>query len=140
MAFGRSKGRHRAGGTTVTTTTTTVEHPAGENHGGRNRDTRALGTKPSLGQCLFGTRTRTPKVHHATTTPATTKRHRGVGARGTPATATASATPRRKTSMSDKVSEAMLKLNGSLSHRTGQKAAGTRRMHGTDGRGTRRYY
>lgn len=68
-------------------------------------------------------------------------------------------TQRRKTSLGDKISGAMLKLKGSLTHRPGQKvcltasvkylpkteanhtqAAGTRRMHGTDGRGSRRVY
>jgi hypothetical protein len=124
MAFGRTRARHHAGGTTVTTTTTTVEHPTG-------RRTRAAGTKPTLKQRLFGTKTRTAA------TPVRTSRRR-VGARRTPATTTAA--PRRKTSMSDKVSGAMLKLKGTLTHRPGQKAAGTRRMHGTDGRGSRRYY
>merc|ERR1711881_607683 len=46
---------------------------------------------------------------------------------------------RRKASMGDKVSGAMMKLRGSLTRRPGLKAAGTRRMHGTDGRGSRRY-
>ncbi|QDS77313.1 hypothetical protein FKW77_004677 [Venturia effusa] len=42
---------------------------------------------------------------------------------------------RRKVSMGDKVSGAMMRLRGSLTRRPGLKAAGTRRMHGTDGRG-----
>ncbi|KAF4760636.1 hypothetical protein N7455_001872 [Penicillium solitum] len=42
----------------------------------------------------------------------------------------------RKTTLGDKVSGAMLKLKGSLTHRPAVKAAGTRRMHGTDGRGS----
>ncbi|KAJ0324941.1 hypothetical protein COL5a_007713, partial [Colletotrichum fioriniae] len=45
---------------------------------------------------------------------------------------------RRKPSMGDKISGAMLKLKGTLTRRPGQKAAGTRRMHGTDGRGSHR--
>ncbi|KAH8596351.1 hypothetical protein B0O99DRAFT_496336, partial [Bisporella sp. PMI_857] len=45
---------------------------------------------------------------------------------------------RRKASLGDKISGAMLKLKGSLTHRPGVKAAGTRRMHGTDGRGSHR--
>ncbi|KAM7204094.1 hypothetical protein V8F33_001729 [Rhypophila sp. PSN 637] len=45
---------------------------------------------------------------------------------------------KRKPSMSDKISGALLKLKGTLTGRPGQKAAGTRRMHGTDGRGSRR--
>nr|CEG03455.1 unnamed protein product [Fusarium acuminatum CS5907] len=43
----------------------------------------------------------------------------------------------RRPSMKDKVSGALLKLKGSLTRRPGVKAAGTRRMHGTDGRGAR---
>ncbi|KAM3072330.1 hypothetical protein ACMFMG_009139 [Clarireedia jacksonii] len=42
----------------------------------------------------------------------------------------------RKPSLGDKISGAMLKLKGSLTHRPGVKAAGTRRMRGTDGRGS----
>ncbi|KAK1987146.1 hypothetical protein LZ30DRAFT_580589 [Colletotrichum cereale] len=45
---------------------------------------------------------------------------------------------RRKPSMGDKISGAMLKLKGTLTRRPGQKAAGTRRMRGTDGRGSHR--
>ncbi|KAI9900342.1 hypothetical protein N3K66_004604 [Trichothecium roseum] len=45
---------------------------------------------------------------------------------------------RRRPSMKDKVSGALLKLKGTLTHRPAVKAAGTRRMHGTDGRGSRR--
>ncbi|ODA80302.1 hypothetical protein RJ55_03260 [Drechmeria coniospora] len=40
----------------------------------------------------------------------------------------------RKPTLKDKISGALTKLRGSLSHRPGLKAAGTRRMHGTDGR------
>ena len=47
---------------------------------------------------------------------------------------------KRRPSMKDKVSGALLKLKGSLTHRPAVKAAGTRRMHGTDGRGSRRRY
>ncbi|OAA60712.1 hypothetical protein ISF_05751 [Cordyceps fumosorosea ARSEF 2679] len=46
----------------------------------------------------------------------------------------------RKPSIGDKISGAFLKLRGSLTHRPGVKAAGTRRMHGTDGRGSHRHY
>ncbi|MCJ1313327.1 hypothetical protein MMC25_007004 [Agyrium rufum] len=44
----------------------------------------------------------------------------------------------RRPSLGDKVSGAMMKLRGSLTRRPGLKAAGTRRTHGTDGRGSRR--
>ncbi|KAK4549724.1 hypothetical protein LTR36_005025 [Oleoguttula mirabilis] len=46
----------------------------------------------------------------------------------------------RKPSVGDKVSGAMMKLKGSLTGKPGLKAAGTRRMHGTDGRGTHSTY
>jgi hypothetical protein len=42
--------------------------------------------------------------------------------------------------MGDKVSGALTKLKGTLTGRPGVKAAGTRRMHGTDGRNARRVY
>ncbi|KAK4113973.1 hypothetical protein N656DRAFT_778028 [Canariomyces notabilis] len=45
---------------------------------------------------------------------------------------------KRRTSIGDKISGALLRLKGTLTGRPGQKAAGTRRMHGTDGRGARR--
>ena len=44
----------------------------------------------------------------------------------------------RKPSMKDKVSGALMRLRGSLTGRPGVKGAGTRRAHGTDGRGSRR--
>ncbi|KAM7216318.1 hypothetical protein V8F06_008337 [Rhypophila decipiens] len=62
---------------------------------------------------------RAPRAHHTTVTPVV-HHHK------------------RKPSMSDKISGALLKLKGTLTGRPGQKAAGTRRMHGTDGRGSRR--
>ncbi|KAF2220123.1 hypothetical protein BDZ85DRAFT_177768, partial [Elsinoe ampelina] len=52
---------------------------------------------------------------------------------------TTTATPahhhKRRPSIGDKVSGGLMKLRGSLTRRPGLKAAGTRRMHGTDGRG-----
>ncbi|KAI0551987.1 hypothetical protein F4679DRAFT_537213 [Xylaria curta] len=45
---------------------------------------------------------------------------------------------KRHATLGDKISGALLKLKGTLTHRPGQKAAGTRRMHGTDGRGSHR--
>ncbi|KAH7355626.1 hypothetical protein BKA66DRAFT_374642, partial [Pyrenochaeta sp. MPI-SDFR-AT-0127] len=45
---------------------------------------------------------------------------------------------KRHATMGDKVSGALMKLRGSLTRRPGLKAAGTRRMHGTDGRNARR--
>ncbi|KAH6631006.1 hypothetical protein B0J18DRAFT_422852 [Chaetomium sp. MPI-SDFR-AT-0129] len=58
--------------------------------------------------------------HHATTTTRPVHHHK------------------RHATLGDKISGALLKLKGSLTGRPGQKAAGTRRMHGTDGRGARR--
>jgi len=43
--------------------------------------------------------------------------------------------PPRHTSIRDKVSGALLKLKGSITRNPGTKAAGTRRMRGTDGKG-----
>ncbi|KAI1112186.1 hypothetical protein F5Y14DRAFT_453315 [Nemania sp. NC0429] len=43
---------------------------------------------------------------------------------------------KRHATLGDKISGALLKLKGTLMHRPGQKAAGTRRMRGTDGRGS----
>ncbi|OAQ61973.1 hypothetical protein VFPPC_14209 [Pochonia chlamydosporia 170] len=74
----------------------------------------------------FGRRT-----HHHHTTTTTRPRRRGLFSRR----------PRhvhhqkRKPTMKDKVSGALMKIRGSLTRRPGLKAAGTRRMHGTDGRG-----
>ncbi|KAF5025205.1 hypothetical protein F66182_2671 [Fusarium sp. NRRL 66182] len=94
---------------------------------------------------IFSTRRRAPaRTHHhtVTTTTTTTKpRRRGMfggAGRRTHHTTTAPAHHhQRRPSMKDKVSGALLKLKGSLTRRPGVKAAGTRRMHGTDGRGAR---
>ncbi|KAJ5773736.1 hypothetical protein N7457_008632 [Penicillium paradoxum] len=116
----RLKGRN-AKSRTVKTTTTTHQNPtaghtrAGPAHVGAThagRTGKGVGTRRR-----FGTRNR----HGAT---ATHTHHR------------------RKPTLGDKVSGAMLRLKGSLTHRPAVKAAGTRRMHGTDGRGShaRRVY
>ncbi|KAH7025991.1 uncharacterized protein B0I36DRAFT_386347 [Microdochium trichocladiopsis] len=86
------------------------------------------------------------RTRHTTTT--TTRRRGGLfsGSHSKPArthrTHHTTAAPvhhhKRKTTLKDKVSGAMLKLKGTLTHRPAQKAAGTKRMHGTDGRGSRR--
>ncbi|KAF4553302.1 Hypothetical protein D9617_7g030290 [Elsinoe fawcettii] len=121
--------------------------------------TRTTHSKPSLMQRLRGNKahtTRTTKhshnpitgTHTTTTTehanhhhtPAaapragrTSRKHRTAGT-----TTTAPAHHhRRRPSLGDKMSGAMMKLRGSLTRRPGLKAAGTRRMHGTDGRGAR---
>ncbi|KAF3761151.1 hypothetical protein M406DRAFT_48035 [Cryphonectria parasitica EP155] len=46
---------------------------------------------------------------------------------------------KRKPTIGDKIAGAMKKLKGSLTHNPAEKAAGTRRMRGTDGRGSHRY-
>lgn len=99
-------------------------------------------TKPSLMTRLRAKTAprHTTHTHHTTATTAPPRRTR----RSHVTTTTTAAPPvhhhKRKTSVGDKVSGAMLKLKGSLTRRPGQKAAGTRRMRGTDGRGARRYY
>ncbi|KIX04710.1 uncharacterized protein Z518_05580 [Rhinocladiella mackenziei CBS 650.93] len=127
MALGR-RTRHHSSGTTVTTTTTTTHHPPGT----KVSPSGQVRTKPTFMQRLRGNTT--PRT--TTARPARQRRWGGTRTRRTPATAT---TPSRKTSIGDKVSGAMLKLKGTVTRRPGQKAAGTRRMHGTDGSGTRRY-
>ncbi|QYT05603.1 hypothetical protein H0G86_012491 [Trichoderma simmonsii] len=75
--------------------------------------------------------------HHTTTTTTARPYRRSIFSRRTPRTTRA---PRvhhqRKPTLKDKVSGALLKLRGSLTRRPGVKAAGTRRMRGTDGRGS----
>lgn len=96
-------------------------------------------SKPSLFSRLTH---RTPRAHNATTTHHTTRRSRRTY-HTQPEVSLAPAPvhhQRRRPSLSDKVSGAILKLKGSITNRPGQKAAGTRRMHGTDGRGIRRGY
>ncbi|KFY25893.1 hypothetical protein V491_01558 [Pseudogymnoascus sp. VKM F-3775] len=48
---------------------------------------------------------------------------------------------KKKPTIGDKISGAMMRLKGSLSGRRGEKARGARRMHGTEGgvRQTRHY-
>ncbi|KAJ5771587.1 hypothetical protein N7520_002116 [Penicillium odoratum] len=108
-------------------------------HRGRTTTTRT--TKPTLMTRLKGpnaktktvktTTTTTPASSHHThhTTHRTNKRHLGPQAHH----------HKRKPTIGDKFSGAMLKMKGSLTHRPGVKAAGTRRMHGTDGRGSHRH-
>ncbi|KAF4969269.1 hypothetical protein FSARC_3475 [Fusarium sarcochroum] len=97
---------------------------------------------------IFSTRRRAPARTHrqtVTTTTTTTAKPRrrgmfgGAGRRthGTTAARAPVHHHQRRPSVKDKVSGALLKLKGSLTRRPGVKAAGTRRMHGTDGRGAR---
>ncbi|OCL07230.1 hypothetical protein AOQ84DRAFT_295472 [Glonium stellatum] len=89
---------------------------------------------------------RTRRAPATTTTTTTTKTTRtaqgGYGTAGTAGTVGATGVHhhRRRPSMGDKVSGAMMKLRGTLTRRPGLKAAGTRRMHGTDGRGSHYRY
>ncbi|KAF7502326.1 hypothetical protein GJ744_006027 [Endocarpon pusillum] len=123
MYFLRSRHAHRTTHTAQPTYTAQSTHAS----------------KPSLFSRLTHRR---PRTHNATTTNHTTRRSRRTY--HTQPAVTPAAAPvrhaRRRPSLSDKVSGAILKLKGSITNRPGQKAAGTRRMHGTDGRGTRRVY
>ncbi|PSK53105.1 Protein transport protein sec72 [Elsinoe australis] len=119
-------------------------------------------SKPSLMQRLRGNKahtTRTTKHSHNPLTGTHTTTHtetthgaphsthaaphttRSTGRRSHRTAGTTTAAPahhhRRRPSLGDKMSGAMMKLRGSLTRRPGLKAAGTRRMHGTDGRGAR---
>jgi len=84
-------------------------------------------------------RSKNPITGSTTTTQTTTTNGHGHGHGHTHA-GTAAQQPvhhhKRKPSMGDKISGAMMKLEGSLTRKPGKKAAGTRRMHGTDGRGS----
>ncbi|TRX95229.1 hypothetical protein FHL15_003921 [Xylaria flabelliformis] len=78
-----------------------------------------------------------PHRHHQTTTRTTTTHRRGGGLFGRSHQQPVHHQKRHAT-LGDKISGALLKLKGTITHRPGQKAAGTRRMHGTDGRGSHR--
>ncbi|KAJ5949788.1 hypothetical protein N7454_001372 [Penicillium verhagenii] len=110
-------------------------------HRGRTTTTRT--TKPTLMTRLKGPYAKSKTVKTTTTTHPnstshrTNKRHLGphhnnrhVGV------VQPQHHHRRKPTFGDKVSGAMMRMKGSLTHRPGVKAAGTRRMHGTDGRGS----
>ncbi|EAW15341.1 uncharacterized protein ACLA_060080 [Aspergillus clavatus NRRL 1] len=117
-------------------------------HRRRPATTTTRTSKPSLMTRLKGPGARSRTVKTKTTTTRHGGAHTGTrhGAAYTGSRHHATTAPahhhRRKVSLGDKVSGAMLKLKGSLTHRPAVKAAGTRRMHGTDGRGSHRrtYY
>ncbi|EOO03472.1 hypothetical protein UCRPA7_949 [Phaeoacremonium minimum UCRPA7] len=73
--------------------------------------------------------------HHHTTTTTTTRRRGLFSSRRQPVVVHHQ---KRHATLGDKISGAFLKLKGSLTGRPGEKAAGTRRMRGTDGRGSHR--
>jgi hypothetical protein len=102
------------------------------------RTTRST-ARPSLKTRIMGPK-RATRAHPVTTTTTTTKTTRTTHAGHGHATAAPVHHHKRKTTMGDKVSGALMKLRGSLTGRPGVKAAGTRRMHGTDGRNARRVY
>jgi hypothetical protein len=97
--------------------------------------TRTTTTRSSGG--LFGRRR-----HNNHTTGTTANHHHNNGAHLDVHIGTNHNQPhhqKRRASIGDKISGAMLKLRGTLTRRPGLKAAGTRRMRGTDGRGSHRY-
>ncbi|KAK3684862.1 hypothetical protein B0T22DRAFT_491887 [Podospora appendiculata] len=85
---------------------------------------------------LFSRRPRRAPAHHAGATTTTTRRRGFFGRRAHRAPVVHH--HKRHVSLGDKISGALLKLKGTLTHRPGVKAAGTRRMNGTDGRGSHR--
>ncbi|KAF4314231.1 hypothetical protein SLS57_001556 [Botryosphaeria dothidea] len=98
------------------------------------RKTRTTARKPGIMSRLRGRRNGAATTTTTTTTKKTTTtggRHAGV---------TTGHHHKRKPSLKDKVSGAMLKLKGTMTRRPGEKAAGTRRMRGTDGRGSHHRY
>ena len=110
------------------------------------RATRTTARRPGMMSRLrarAGGRRAAP-VTTTTTTTTTTRRSNGIGASHHTHGGLTGAGPvhhqRRRASIGDKVSGALMKLRGSLTRRPGLKAAGTRRMHGTDGRGSHRAY
>ncbi|KAJ5152600.1 uncharacterized protein N7482_009078 [Penicillium canariense] len=119
-----------------TTTTTRESKPSFMTRlKGRNARTKTIKTKTTTTRHGPATTTHhapAPTTRHAPVAPRTTKRRWGVSR--------SHHHHQRKVTMGDKVSGAMLKLKGSLTRRPGLKAAGTRRMHGTDGRGSRMHH
>ncbi|EOA92185.1 hypothetical protein ACJQWK_02997 [Exserohilum turcicum] len=109
------------------------------------RTTRSAG-RPSLKTRLMGggRTTRSKRTPGTTTTTTTTRTTRTTGGRGRTTGGYGRTAPvhhhKRHATMGDKVSGMLMKLRGSLTRKPGLKAAGTRRMHGTDGRNARRVY
>jgi hypothetical protein len=110
------------------TTGTTAPVHSGRNHNTRVRKQHHFGRDAAIGGGV-GVAGYEAEKHHKNK-----RARRGAGGVGNGAVA------RRHVSMGDKISGAMMKLKGSILHRPGVKAAGTRRMHGTDGRGSHRNY
>ncbi|KAF5869514.1 uncharacterized protein Bfra_011323 [Botrytis fragariae] len=99
--------------------------------------TTTVTTKPSLFSRLRGAKTHR-RTYENTTTHSTHHRKQRTwgGRRRAGVTAQPVHHHHRKPSVGDKISGALLKLRGSLTRRPGLKAAGTRRMRGTDGKGS----
>ncbi|KAF7858787.1 uncharacterized protein EAF02_011111 [Botrytis sinoallii] len=99
--------------------------------------TTTVTTKPSLLSRLRGAKTHR-RTYENTTTHSTHHRKQRTwgGRRRAGVTAQPVHHHHRKPSVGDKISGALLKLRGSLTRRPGLKAAGTRRMRGTDGKGS----
>ncbi|PBP19479.1 hypothetical protein BUE80_DR009735 [Diplocarpon rosae] len=100
-------------------------------------------TKPTLMTRLRGRNAKTRTTKTTTTVEPGAQRpvhtSRWGGYRRTAAhTTTPGVHHKRHVTIGDKISGAIMKLKGSLTGRPGVKAAGTRRMHGTDGRGSHR--
>ncbi|KAI5361454.1 hypothetical protein Slin15195_G125690 [Septoria linicola] len=126
--------------TAGTRTTTTAKKPSLLSRL-RNKNQAKVTTTQSTNP-ITGTTTTTQK----TTTHPNGIGYKGHGGRGPMAANhethyTTGATAhhhKRKPSMGDKVSGALTKLKGSVTGKPAVKGAGTRRMHGTDGRGSKR--
>ncbi|KAL1847324.1 hypothetical protein Plec18167_001401 [Paecilomyces lecythidis] len=122
--------------------------------GNRHHTTTRRSTRPTFWTRLKGPNAQTRTYKTEETTYNTGRRRHGHRTNGYGATTTSKTAPppttaggmtahhhhRRRPSIGDKFSGAMLKLKGSFTRRPGLKAAGTRRMHGTDGRGSRNRY
>ena len=135
--------------TTATPTTTTGRKPSLLSRLAGKKTTNARVTESTSRNPITGTTTTTRKT---TTHPSGIGHHGHAGkgplaskstaTRGTTTTRSKGVhtTQHRKPTMGDKISGGLMNLKGSLTGKPGVKAAGTRRAHGTDGRGTRRVY
>ena len=111
---------------TTRTARTTAAHPVGAAPYKRSLFSRITGSRP---------RPRTvPVGGHATTTRAAPRQ--GLFSSRRKVARAPVAQYSRKPTIGDKISGALMKLKGTVTGRPGQKAAGTRRMRGTDGTGS----
>ncbi|KAI0173403.1 hypothetical protein GGR52DRAFT_385260 [Hypoxylon sp. FL1284] len=92
----------------------------------------SISTEPERKHRTTGTTTGSKKHHTTTTTTGGSRARTGAGV-GKRAPATHH---KRKPHLSDKVEGAAEKLVGKVTRRPGKKAAGTRKMRGTDGKGS----